>query len=95
MVDMSPEDSHAVPVDLVTIAEQTNVARPGAAAAAQPEKIDIPPPPLTPPPSRDLQEVEPAPVPPMPQIQDRQAEKPTGPDRPAQKQNSSRISTRC
>jgi hypothetical protein len=49
-----PQESHAVPVDLVTVAEQTNVA-----AAA-------PPPPDLEPVKRDLAPMEP---PPLPQIQ--------------------------
>jgi hypothetical protein len=50
-----PQESHAVPVDLVTVAEQTNVA------AAAP-----PPPPDLEPVKRDLAPMEP---PPLPQIQ--------------------------
>lgn len=64
----APEDSHVVPVDLVTIADKTNVTAQAPPAPAQPEKIDIPPAPLTPPPEPELQEIEPAPVPPMPQF---------------------------
>ena len=65
----SPEDSHVVPVDLVTISDKTNVTAQAPPTPAQPEKIDIPPPsPLTPPPEPELQEPEPAPEPPMPQF---------------------------
>ncbi len=64
----TPDDSHVVPVDLVTIANQTNVTAQAPPAPPQPEKIQIPPSPLTPPPEPDLQEIEPAPVPPMPQF---------------------------
>jgi len=63
-----PEDSHIVPVDLVTIANKTNVTAESPPAPPQPDKIDIPPSPLTPPPEPQLQEIEPAPVPPMPQF---------------------------
>ncbi|HEX4178919.1 MAG TPA: hypothetical protein VHY57_10795, partial [Rhizomicrobium sp.] len=62
----TPEDSHVVPVDLVTIADQTNVTAQSPPAPPQPEKIDIPPSPPTPPPEPDMQEVEPAPEPPIP-----------------------------
>lgn len=62
----TPEDSHVVPVDLVTIANQTNVAAQAPPAPPQPEKIDIPPTPPIPPPEPELQDVEPAPVPSMP-----------------------------
>src|SRR5271154_4956912 len=42
----TPEDSHVVPVDLVTIADKTNVAAqapPTPPTPPTPEKIDIPP----------------------------------------------------
>src|ERR1043166_9072568 len=45
MMDLS-EESHAVPVDLITIAAATNVA----AQAPPPEKIEAPAQPLEPPP---------------------------------------------
>ncbi len=64
----APEDTHVVPVDLVTIADKTNVTAQAPPTPAQPEKIDIPPVPLTPPPEPQLQEIEPAPMPPMPQF---------------------------
>src|SRR5258706_12117831 len=63
----TPEDTHVVPVDLVTIADQTNVAA-QAPPAPEPEKIDRPPPVLEAPPIPQMQEVEPAPEPPMPQF---------------------------
>jgi outer membrane biosynthesis protein TonB len=56
----APEETHMVPVDLVTIADQTNVAA-QAPPQPEPQKIDVPPPVLEPPPLPDLQEVEPAP----------------------------------
>jgi hypothetical protein len=64
----TPEDSHVVPVDLVTIANQTNVTAQAPPTPPVPEKIDIPPSPPTPPPEPELQEVEPAPVPPLPKF---------------------------
>ena len=63
VVAMSPE-SHAVPVDLITVAQQTNVA----AEAPPPEKIDIPTPALDVPALPKFEEVEPAPVPPVPKF---------------------------
>ena len=60
------EESHAVPVDLVTIADQTNVAAQAPPTPPTPEKMDIPPSPLTPPPEPDMQDVEPAPEPVIP-----------------------------
>jgi hypothetical protein len=62
-----PEDSNVVPVDLVTIADVTNVAA-QAPPAPEPEKMDIPVPANEPPPEPQMQEVEPAPVPPMPKF---------------------------
>jgi outer membrane biosynthesis protein TonB len=64
----TPEDTHVVPVDLVTIANKTNVTAQAPPQPSQPDKIEIPPTPLTPPPEPELQEVEPAPVPPMPEF---------------------------
>ena len=58
----TPEENHVVPVDLVTIAEKTDVA----AQAPLPEKLQLPPPVLEAPPEPDMQQVEPAPVPPIP-----------------------------
>lgn len=63
----TPEDSNVVPVDLVTIADVTNVAA-QAPPAPEPEKLDIPVPALEAPPEPQLQEVEPAPVPPVPKF---------------------------
>jgi hypothetical protein len=81
----TPEESHVVPVDLVTIANQTNVTAQAPPAPPQPEKIDIPQPELTPPPEPDLQDVEPAPVPPMPDF-DVAKEKPPTPKPETKKQ---------
>ncbi len=66
----TPEDSNVVPVDLVTIADVTNVAA-QAPPAPEPEieKMDIPVPANEPPPEPVMQAVEPAPEPPMPQFE--------------------------
>jgi hypothetical protein len=76
----TPEDSHVVPVDLVTIADQTNVAA-QAPPAPEPQKLDVPPPVLEAPPEPQMQEVEPAPEPPVPKF-DIQKEKPPPVDKP-------------
>jgi type IV secretory pathway VirB10-like protein len=73
-----PEDSHVVPVDLVTIADKTDVAP----QAPKPEKMDRPQPPAPePPPEPQMQEVEPAPEPPIPQF-DVAKEKPKPVEKP-------------
>jgi hypothetical protein len=64
---VTPEETHVVPVDLVTLANQTNVTA-QAPPQPKPEKIDIPPSPPTPPPEPEMQDVEPAPVPPVPKF---------------------------
>ena len=61
----TPDDSHVVPVDLVTIADVTNVAA-QAPPVPEPEQMDAPPPALEPPPEPQMQEVEPAPEAPVP-----------------------------
>jgi hypothetical protein len=76
----TPEDSHVVPVDLVTIADQTNVAA-QAPPAPEPEKIDRPPPALEQPPEPQMQEVEPAPELEMPKF-DIAKEKPKPVEKP-------------
>ncbi len=77
----TPEDNHVVPVDLVTIAQQTNIAA-QAPPVPEPQKMDTPPPALEPPPEPQLQELEPAPVPPMPQFKIAKG-KPLPADKPA------------
>jgi hypothetical protein len=62
----TPEENTVVPVDLVTIASQTNVTAEAPPTPPTPDKIDIPPSPPTPPPEPDMQDVEPAPEPPIP-----------------------------
>ena len=77
IVDVT-EQSHAVPVELVTIAEQTNIA---AQAPPEPEKIDIPePPPVEAPPLPQFEAVEPAPVPPVPKVAIKPEPKPSNQD---------------
>jgi len=64
----APEDSHIVPVDLVTIADKTDIAA-QAPPAPEPEKvIDKPPPALEPPPLPEMIEVAPAPEVEMPKF---------------------------
>jgi len=77
----TPEDTHVVPVDLVTIADQTNVAA-QAPAPPEPEKMDRPEPPAPePPPEPQMQAVEPAPEPPIPDF-DIAKEKPKPVEKP-------------
>ena len=66
MLDVTPE-SHAVPVDLITVTDQTNVAAMAPPPPPTPPKEEIPQPPVEPPPPQ-LMDVEPAPEPPMPDI---------------------------
>ena len=58
----TPQETHMVPVDLVTLADTTNVAAlaPPAPPKPEPDKIDIPTPQLEPPPEPGY---VPAPVP--------------------------------
>ncbi len=91
MLDISPE-SHAVPVDLITITEQTNVAAMAPPPPPEPPKIDVPQPTIEVPPPQ-LMDVEPAPEPPMPDIKIKPEPKkvedtPKPPDQPPKKQNS-------
>ena len=76
----TPQDSHVVPVDLVTIADQTNVAA-QAPPQPEPQKMDTPPPALEPPPEPQMQEVEPAPEPDIPKF-DVAKEKPKPAEKP-------------
>ncbi len=82
----TPEDSHVVPVDLVTIADQTNVAAqaPPTPPAPEPEKMDMPTPPAPEPLQPQMQDVEPAPEPPVPKF-DIQKDKPPPVDKPVEK----------
>lgn len=88
MVNVS-EESHSVPVDLITVSKETNVAAMAPPPPPEPQKIEIPAPQLTPPAPPQLEDVEPAPEPPMPQFKIEpekkvQEEKPE----PTKKQNS-------
>jgi hypothetical protein len=59
----TPQDTHVVPVDLVTIADQTNVQAmaPKPQAQPEPEKMDIPVPERVAPPEPDMAEPAPSP----------------------------------
>lgn len=88
MLDASPE-SHAVPVDLITVTEKTNVAAMAPPPPPTPPKLEIPQPTLEAPALPQFQEVEPAPEPPMPEIKvkpEKAQDQPKPPDKP--KQNS-------
>src|SRR5580700_7726738 len=63
-VVVPPEETHAVPVDLITIAKQTNVAP----QAPPPDKVQVPTPTVDQPALPQFTEVEPAPEPPVPQF---------------------------
>lgn len=81
----SSEDSNVVPVDLVTVADVTNVAA-QAPPVPEPEKMDIPVPANEPPPEPQMQAVEPAPEPPVPKFDIEKAkpvEKPAPPKKSA------------
>jgi hypothetical protein len=85
----TPEDSHVVPVDLVTIAAQTNVTA-QAPPAPEVQKMDTPPPALEAPPEPEMIQAEPAPVPPMPQFdiakeKPKPVEKPVEPKKPTRR----------
>jgi hypothetical protein len=64
----APDDTHMVPVDLVTIADKTNVAAQAPPTPPQPEKLDIPVPPREAPPEPDMMQAEPAPDMPVPKF---------------------------
>ena len=77
----TPPDSHVVPVDLVTIADQTNVTA-QSPPTPQAETMERPTPSaLEAPPEPEMLEAEPAPLPPMPQF-DIAKEKPKPVDKP-------------
>src|SRR5579884_3076347 len=67
MVNVS-EESHSVPVDLITVSKETNVQAMAPPPPPEPQKIEIPTPQLQPPALPQFEEVEPAPEPPMPQF---------------------------
>ncbi|HKQ11750.1 MAG TPA: hypothetical protein VJS85_11210 [Rhizomicrobium sp.] len=77
----TPPDSHVVPVDLVTIADRTNVTAQSPSTPPA-ETMERPvPSALEAPPEPEMLEAEPAPVPPMPQF-DIAKEKPKPVDKP-------------
>ncbi|HKX64682.1 MAG TPA: hypothetical protein VJM78_05175 [Rhizomicrobium sp.] len=77
----TPPDSHVVPVDLVTIADQTNVTAQSPPTPPA-ETMERPvPSALEAPPEPEMLEAEPAPLPPMPQF-DIAKEKPKPVDKP-------------
>ncbi|MEO8301549.1 MAG: cell envelope integrity protein TolA [Rhizomicrobium sp.] len=82
----TPPDSHVVPVDLVTIANETNVTA-QSPPVPQAETMDRPPPSaLEAPPEPEMVEAEPAPVPPMPQFEvAREKPKPVEKPKPTRK----------
>jgi type IV secretory pathway VirB10-like protein len=92
MLEASPE-THSVPVDLITVTEQTNVAAMAPPPPPTPPKIEIPQPTIEVPPP-PLMDVEPAPEPPMPDIKIQEEPKKAEdqpkppPDKPKPKQNS-------
>lgn len=65
----TPQETHMVPVDLVTIADTTNVQAQAPEAKPEPEKMDLPVLPPEPPPEPQMQAVEPAPDVPMPKFE--------------------------
>jgi type IV secretory pathway VirB10-like protein len=62
------EESHAVPVDLITITRVTNVRAMAPPPPPTPPKIEIPTPQMEAPALPQFNDVEPAPEPPMPQF---------------------------
>lgn len=89
MVNVS-EESHAVPVDLITVTRVTNVAAMAPPPPPEPPKVEIPVPQLEPPALPQFQDVEPAPVPPIPQFKIEREKKVEQPktEETSKKQNS-------
>lgn len=92
MLDTTPE-SHAVPVDLITVTDQTNVQAMAPPPPPEPPKIEPQQQAAPEPPMPQLQDVEPAPEPPMPDIKikpepKKVVETPKPPDQPPKKQNA-------
>ncbi len=67
MVNVS-EVSHSVPVDLITVTRETNVAAMAPPPPPTPPKIEVPVPQMEAPALPQFEDVEPAPEPPMPQF---------------------------
>lgn len=81
----TPDEVHMVPVDLVTVADKSNVqAMAPPVEKPQEQKLDIPTPVAEPPPVPQMQDVEPAPEPPVPKF-DVQKDKPPPVDKPVEK----------
>jgi hypothetical protein len=81
----TPDEVHMVPVDLVTVADKTNVqAMAPPVAKPEEQKLDIPTPVVEPPPVPQMQDVEPAPEPPVPKFEV-QKDKPPPVDKPVEK----------
>ena len=82
----TPPDSNVVPVDLVTIADQTNIQAQSPPVPPA-EEIERPQPSaLEAPPEPEMIEAEPAPVPPMPQFEvAKEKPKPVEKPKPARK----------
>ena len=92
MLDSTPE-SHAVPVDLITVTDQTNVQAMAPPPPPEPPKIEPQQQAAPEPPAPQLMDVEPAPEPPMPQIKIKPEPKkavdtPKPPEQPPKKQNA-------
>jgi outer membrane biosynthesis protein TonB len=92
MLDTTPE-SHAVPVDLITVTEKTNVQAMAPPPPPEPPKIEPQQQAAPEPPMPQLQDVEPAPEPPMPDIKIKPEPKkvvdtPKPPEQPPKKQNA-------
>lgn len=93
MLDATPE-SHAVPVDLITVTDQTNVQAMAPPPPPEPPKIEPQQQAAPEPPAPQLMDVEPAPEPPMPQIKIKPEPKkiedtPKPPDQPKPKKQPS------
>jgi hypothetical protein len=80
----TPPESHIVPVDLVTIAAETNIQAQSPPTPPQTEQIERTLPAVEAPPEPEMIEAEPAPVPPMPQFEIAK-EKPKPVETPARK----------
>jgi outer membrane biosynthesis protein TonB len=86
------EESHSVPVDLITISKVTNVQAMSPPPPPTPPKVEIPTPQMEPPALPQFQDVEPAPEPPVPQFKvepEKKVDQPQPkPDESKQKQNN-------
>jgi hypothetical protein len=82
----TPEDSHVVPVDLVTIADKTDVAA-EAPPTPLPEKMDMPQSQEVQPLEPRLASAEPAPVPPVPKFKVEQDKTDDQDDKPKTKKD--------